>query len=405
MVFRPQGVLDRGGVIDELWSRRQALRQLGVVAAAGAAALPITAAAQEAHGWDGKPPPVPGQAPPDFLGFDLEASAPQTFSGGAIRTLTQTEMPALNGLSFFAVQFEEGGLGELHWHANANELGVQLAGQGEVGILSPDGTGTTTTIEPGGVTFVPRGYAHYFRNVGTEPMHRIACFTNAAPETYLLSSTLQPVPQAVLAAPFGLGPNEFPFLAARGTQFIVKVPGALPAVSEATPAAAATPNPYSVQSTAVEPTVFAGGAVREIGVKDIPALDGATVFPVQIEPYGMREPHWHTNAHELTYVMRGHAQFGIVAPDGGVQSFVIGPGGATFVPVNWFHYAANVGDEPLEMLAFYNNAQPSHLDLSQTFDFFPPEVLAASFALDPKVFADLPKKGDVVIAPAPPGIE
>jgi oxalate decarboxylase len=398
MVFRQHGPPPGANVIDDRWSRRRALGQLGALAA-GAVALPITAAAQEARGWDGQPPPAPGQAPANFLGFDLEASAPQTFSGGAIRTLTQTEMPALDGLSFFAVQFDPSGLGELHWHANAHELGYQLAGNGEVGILAPDGTGTTTPIEPGAVTFIPRGYAHYFRNVGAGPMHRIACFTHAAPETYLLSSTLQPVPQTVLAATFGLGPNEFPFLAARGTQFIVKMPGGTPTLP------ATTPNRFSVQSAAVEPTVFAGGTVREIGGKDIPTLDGATVFPVQIEAYGMREPHWHTNANELTYVMRGHAQFGIVAPDGGVQSFVIGPGAAAFVPLNWFHYAANVSDEPLEMLAFYNSAQPSHIDLSQTFAFFPPAVLAASFALDPKRFADLPKRGDVVIAPAPPGIE
>jgi hypothetical protein len=37
--------------------------------------------------------------------------------------------------------------------------------------------------------------------------------------------------------------------------------------------------------------------------------------------------------------------------------------------------------------------------------FFPPDVIAASFGLAPALFADLPKQGDVVIAPAPPGFE
>jgi hypothetical protein len=33
--------------------------------------------------------------------------------------------------------------------------------------------------------------------------------------------------------------------------------------------------------------------------------------------------------------------------------------------------------------------------------FFPPDVIAASFGLDPDLFAGLPKRGDVVIALAP----
>ncbi|MDF3015656.1 MAG: hypothetical protein K0R44_881, partial [Thermomicrobiales bacterium] len=100
-MFQPDGALLRGGLMDDLWSRRQALRQLASVAAAGAvaasASLPITAAAQEAQGWNGQPPTTPGEAPVDFLGFNLLASEPKTFAGGAIRTLTKTEMPTLDG--------------------------------------------------------------------------------------------------------------------------------------------------------------------------------------------------------------------------------------------------------------------------------------------------------------------
>jgi oxalate decarboxylase len=401
MSFRRHGAFPRG-VIDELWSRREALRQLGAVAVAGAAAaaLPIAAAAQEAQGWNGQPPTTPGQAPPDFLGFNLGASAPKTFAGGAIRTLTRTEMPALDGMpdgmALFDVRFDPSGLGELHWHANAHELGYQLEGEGEVGIFSTDGAGVILPVEPGTVTFIPRGYFHYFRNLSAGPMHRVASFSNAGVETYLWSATLPPVPQTWLAATFGLGPADFPFLAARGTQFVVKMPGAVPAPPPQ------KPNPYSMQSATVKPTSYAGGSMVEIGVKDIPALDGMTMFPTEIKAHGLSEPHWHPNASELDYCISGSAQIGIVAPDGRAQTFVLGPGGAAFVPVNWFHYIANVGDEPLKILSYYSNAQPNHIGLSQAFDFFPPDIIAASFGLDPKLFADLPKRGDVVIAPAPP---
>ena len=87
-------------------------------------------------------------------------------------------------------------------------------------------------------------------------------------------------------------------------------------------------------AAAVAPTADAGGTLREIGVKDIPILEGMTVVPLQIAGHGLSEPHWHPNAGELDSCLRGHAQVGIVAPDGRAQTFVLGPGGAVFVPVN-----------------------------------------------------------------------
>jgi oxalate decarboxylase len=124
------------------------------------------------------------------------------------------------------------------------------------------------------------------------------------------------------------------------------------------------------------------------------------VFPLQIVPQGLREPHWHPNTSELNYCVSGRAQIGIVAPNGGVQTFAVESGTIAFIPPNWFHYIANVTDDPLQFLVFFVNAEAKapHIDLSQTFSYFPPEVLAASFGVDPAEFANLPKRGDVFLA-------
>ncbi len=140
--------------------------------------------------------------------------------------------------------------------------------------------------------------------------------------------------------------------------------------------------------------------MRAVSIKDIPSLEGITVFPLHAVPHGLREPHWHPNTTELNYCVSGRAQIGLVAPDGSVQTFAVEPGTIAFIPDNWFHYIANVSDEPLEFLVFFVNAEAKapHIDLSQTFDYFPPEVLAASFGIDPAAFAALPKRGDVFLA-------
>ncbi len=49
-------------------------------------------------------------------------------------------------------------------------------------------------------------------------------------------------------------------------------------------------------------------------------------------------------------------------------------------------------------LAFFDDTAPNRVDLSGMTAFFPPEVLAASFGMDPEVFASLPPRETVVIA-------
>jgi oxalate decarboxylase len=285
---------------------------------------------------------------------------------------------------------------ELHWHPNAGELNHCLAGEGQIGVFASDGSGATFAIQTGSVTFVPIGYIHYIRNTGADPLHVLIAFTNAEPEHIDLSFGLPAIPQSVLAETFGLDPGGFPFLPSRGDQEIVPI-----GPFAGNNGSAAASSRFTVLADRVEPTTYLGGTAREIGVKDIPALEGITVFPLHIDPFGLREPHWHPNANELNYCISGSAQFGVVAPDGNVQTFVIGPGGASFMPQNWLHYIANVSDEPLKLLVFFGNVKPNHIDLSQTFDFFPPEIIAASFGVDPSAFASLPKRGDVFIAAAP----
>jgi len=112
----------------------------------------------------------------------------------------------------------------------------------------------------------------------------------------------------------------------------------------------------------------------------------------------LREPHWHPRTAELNYCLKGTAQIGVVAPNGGRETFKIAPGDVAFIPANYFHYIASTGDEPLELLVFFSNTDVPHIDLSQLFDYFPREVIAPSFGLKKQAFETLPKRGDIFMA-------
>jgi oxalate decarboxylase len=290
---------------------------------------------------------------------------------------------------------------ELHWHLGAHELGYVMAGQGRMGIFSTDGTGDTFDIQPGSITFVPEGYTHYIQNTGEETLHLILAFTQEQPGTMDLSQALPGFPQHLLAETFGVPDADFPFLATRGDRSIVQLPAPRGDVGMATPVVSAS-SPYSVQTEQVAQKEFVGGggSARPVSTKDIPLLQGITLFTLNIVPHGLREPHWHPDTGELNYCVSGRGQIGLVAPDGSVQTFAIEPGTIGFMPSNWFHYIANVTDDPLEMLVFFAGptAPGPHIELSQTVGYFPPDIVAASFGVDPAAFAALPKRGDVFLA-------
>ena len=367
-------------------------RVLGGAAAGGVAGLFATtllqrASAQEAANWETASLPLPP------FSYNLEASEPQHFTGGTLRTATSSNIPALEGFAIFSESIDAGALRELHWHSNCHELSYCLSGEGTIGIHSPKGDSATFAISTGSVTFVPLGYAHFIQNSGAEPLRMIIAFTNEQPQKFDLSMALPWVPGELIAQTLSVTPGTIPMLPQQGDLTIV--PAEQPADLELT-----KENPYSTPIDQVPLQEYAGGTASPVSTAQISALEEVTVFGLNFDHGGLREPHWHTNAAEFDYVLSGTAQFTLVAPDGSATSFAVGPGEVAYMPQNWFHYIADIGkeDEPLKMLIFFSNVKPDHVDLSQMTGFFPPEVLAASFGFDPSVFADLPEVGDVFMA-------
>lgn len=395
-------------------SRRAVVGRLGLGGLAAGLLTTTAASAVSAQSWeDLTPDPAPPIAPgvsvpidgitgglPPFA-FPLEASAPLTYAAGEVRWATGEHLPILQGVSMASLRLAPGGMRELHWHLNANELNVCLAGAGQIGIFAPDGTSETIDIAPGSITFIPDGYTHYIQNTGADELHLVIAFTNEHLETTDFSQALPVIPTPLLAQVFGVTANEFPFLTTHGDRVLVSLDAPeAEDVMPGTPVADGA-SAYSVAIDQLAVTTFTGGTVQPLTNQQIPTLEGVTVFPLSAVPGGLREPHWHPNAAELNYCVSGEAQIGIVAPDGNTQTFAVNAGDIAYIPRNWFHYIANTGDEPLQFLIFFitPDARIQTINLSLTVDHVPAAVLAASFDSDPAAFAALPKRGNVGIVP------
>ena len=188
-----------------------------------------------------------------------------------------------------AERLDPGDVRELHWHVNAHELGYCLAGEGRMGIFSPDGTGSTFALRPGSISFVPAGYPHYFENTGEDVLHVVLTFTHEQPQTVDLSQALPGVPQYLLAETFGVTANDFPFLTARGDRFFVPKPTSLSKSPNGGSAGRRSFLTVHVHVEQVAPKEFpgAGGMARPLSSKDLPRLGGITVFSLHIVPRGI----------------------------------------------------------------------------------------------------------------------
>lgn len=132
------------------------------------------------------------------------------------------------------------------------------------------------------------------------------------------------------------------------------------------------------------------GSRKTANKEDFPVLDGLSLYLISIEPRGMREPHWHPNAHELVYCIAGTAKMTLFGPGSMHDNFLLTPGNIAFIPKGYLHYIENVGETTASLIASFNHAQPEEFNLSTVFPAASAEVMSATFDADPSLFKSFP---------------
>jgi oxalate decarboxylase len=122
---------------------------------------------------------------------------------------------------------------------------------------------------------------------------------------------------------------------------------------------------------------------------DFPILSGMALSLLELNPKGMREPHWHPNASELGYCIEGRAVMTLLGPGGQHETFLIEPGCLSYVPMGTLHHIENLGPGPLKMLLCFDNESPEDLDISAAIGSMPEAVLSKTFQLDQQFFLGL----------------
>lgn len=136
---------------------------------------------------------------------------------------------------------------------------------------------------------------------------------------------------------------------------------------------------------------FAGdfGSLTRIDANDLSRLNRLSIRRLLLAPGGVREPHWHANAHELGYCLRGEHLITIADNGEARNSFVISAGEMFFVPSGALHHLENIGSQEGEIILGFSHEKPEDFGLSGTFGCFSDAVLGNTFGLRASDFANL----------------
>jgi oxalate decarboxylase/phosphoglucose isomerase-like protein (cupin superfamily) len=115
-----------------------------------------------------------------------------------------------------------------------------------------------------------------------------------------------------------------------------------------------------------------------------PILIGVSIAQVEIPVGKWRAPHYHTNAPELSVIIRGAARAGLITPQNDLLVADLQEGDCVYFPMGWTHWLRNTGQDVLLAYFNYGQEQPVTVEVSN---------IVAHFQAAEK---DLPLKGRLV---------
>jgi oxalate decarboxylase len=324
--------------------------------------------------------------------FDLDEAKPQFSSPTGSRTIMNADnFPILAGMGAVLLRLQKGGVREPHWHPNAVELSYCITGNAKMTVFSTNARVDTFTINPGQLTFVPRGSWHDIENIGNEEAKFVIVYNNERPEDLGISGSVGSMSARVLDRMFGINPPGF------FDQFNYKssqdvIVGPTPADFSSS-SKIETPNPHKLNLGGITPQIQTPGGTGALGTATyFPILAGLALFLIGLKPSGIVEPHTHPNAAELNYVINGKVRFTVFGPGGEVETSEIGQGQVFFVPAGYFHYLENPDNvNGGNVLSFFSNENPEFIGLVGGLSAYSNEVLGSVFTKDPIFFSNLPR--------------
>ncbi|KAK0656211.1 oxalate decarboxylase oxdC [Cercophora newfieldiana] len=276
--------------------------------------------------------------------------------GGWTRQTTIREMGTSSQIAGVNMRLEKGVIRELHWHKEA-EWAYVLEGEVRVTALDYEGGSFIDDVGKGDLWYFPSGVPHSLQGLSENGTEFLLIFDDghfSEESTFLLTDWLKHTPKSVLAENFHVAPEIFDHIPQKEKYiFQGSQPGSIDEEKPTGKHFKQSKYQFTHKMLAQEPHQTSGGEVRITDSKNFLLSKTIAAAHVTIQPGALREMHWHPNADEWSFFLRGRARVTIFASSGTARTFNYGPGDVGIVPHNHGHFVENIGDEPIEMLEIF----------------------------------------------------
>jgi oxalate decarboxylase len=316
--------------------------------------------------------------------------------GGWARQVTQADFAISTTISGVNMRLTAGGIRELHWH-QAAEWAYMTYGNCRVTVLDPEGRPYVADVKEGDIWYFPTGYPHSLQGLGPDGCEFVICFDNGEQSefnTLLVTDWFAHTPPSVLAANFGVSAETFAKTPLNDRWiFQGKVPGDLPAVRTAMTGNAETPPQPFTFSLARSPNLnrTKNGILQLADSSSFKVSTTIAAVGQTVQPGAMRSMHWHPNADEWQYYIKGKARMGVFNTGPNVVTMDFNPGDIGYVPRNYGHYVQNIGDTDMQFFAVFRTSNFQEVSLSDWLKHSPAEMVAEHLNVDPTMVPNWPE--------------
>jgi len=323
-------------------------------------------------------------------------------NGGWARQVTQADFAISETIAGVNMRLAVGGIRELHWH-QAAEWAFMTYGNCRVTVLDTNGRPYVTDVKEGDIWYFPAGYPHSLQGLGPDGCEFVICFDNGAASefnTLLVTDWFIHTPPSVLAKNFGVPAETFATMPLHDLWiFQGKVPGELSAVKKAmTGKAGAPPYPFTFSLGSSAPvSETKSGKVQIADSNNFNVSTTVAAALVTVRPGALREMHWHPNADEWQYYVKGKGRMTVFNTGPNALTMDFNPGDIGYVKRNYGHYVQNVGDTDLQFIGVFRAPRYEEFALSDWLTHTPPALVAQHLNVDETTIAKWPNERPAVL--------
>jgi oxalate decarboxylase len=319
-------------------------------------------------------------------------------NGGWARQVTVDDFAVSKEISGVNMRLTAGGIRELHWH-QAAEWAIMTYGNCRVTVLDAEGRPYVGDVKAGDLWYFPPGAPHSLQGLGPDGCEFVICFDDGHADefnTLLVSDWFAHTPPSVLAKNFGVPAETFSKIPLHNLWiFQGTVPGDLAADRAAIQKDAPAPTHpfiFPLQST-LPLRSSETGTIQVADSTNFKVSSAVAAALVTVRPGAVREMHWHPNADEWQYYIKGKGRMTVfnTGPNALTMDFTAGDIG--YVKRNYGHYVENTGDTDLQFIGVFRAHRYEEVTLSNWLAHTPPKLVAQHLNVDEETIAKWPING------------